>query len=187
MNVIYTGELVRLRPFHDMEEWLTIQREPEFSMSPFWGPFQWPVQQQRESYEQSGRLATDGGSSFAVERLDSGEIVGIEDYGAIRPGVLTTWLGTCLAGRHHGRGFGREAKLLVLCFLFENFPLQSVYADTTAEHLRAQLGLEAIGMRQVGSYAACHWRDGKLIDVPLYQIMREQWEQLPIRSLVRRG
>jgi len=187
MNVIYTGELVRLRPFRDLAEWTALQREYEFFMSPFWGPWNWPEAKQARAFEEAGGLAVDKHTSFAIERLDTGECIGIEEHGGLSAGGLATWLGTCIAGKHHSRGFGREAKLLMLCHLFENFPLHSVYADTTGEHRRAQAGLEAVGMRQVGTYRACHWRAGNLVDVPLYQVMREEWEGLPIRGIVKRG
>jgi RimJ/RimL family protein N-acetyltransferase len=187
MNVIYTGELVRLRPFRDLAEWQSLQREYEFYMSPFWGPFNWPEAEQIKSFEEAGALAIDKHTSFAIERLDTGETVGIEEHGGLVPGRLATWLGTCIAARHHSRGFGREAKLLMLCHLFENFPICSVIADTTAEHLRAQAGLQAIGMHPVGSYRACHWRAGNIVDVPNYQIMREEWEEMTVRRTVIRG
>lgn len=187
MNVVYTGELVRLRPMRDLQEWLAIQCEHEFYMSPFWGPFHFDEQTQRREFKGNGRLGNESESSFAIERLDTGECVGIEEHGVIRPGRLFTWLGTVIARQHWSRGFGREAKLLMLCHLFENFPIESVIADTTAEHSRAQAGLEATGLRRVGSYRACHWRSGSTIDVLNYQVMREEWETMPIRSLVRRG
>ncbi len=187
MHVIYTGELVRLRPFHNMEEWLAIQREPEFYMSPFWGPFNWPEPALRSSFSNEGQLGLDGSSSFAIERLDSGELIGIEDYGPLSNGRLATWLGTCIVARHQGLGFGREAKLLNLCFLFENFPLESVFADTTGEHSRARAGLEACGFSHCGDYRACHWKAGRLIDVPNFQVMRRDWERMEIRKKLKRG
>ena len=60
-------------------------------------------------------------------------------------------------------------------------------SDTTAEHLRAQAGLLAVGMRRIGLYPCIHWHAGQQVAVPLYQIMREEWERMPIRNTVKRG
>lgn len=187
MNNVYTGELVRIRPLANLEEWMSLQAEHDFCMSPFWGPFHWPEQKQREDFLANGRMGNESETSFAIERLDSGVCVGIEEHGPVSPGRPFTWLGTVIARRHWSRGFGREAKLLLLCHLFENYPLESVIADTTAEHERAQAGLLASGLRQVGSYRACHWRSGNPIDVHDYQILRSEWETMEIRNKVKRG
>ena len=187
MNVVYTGERVRIRPFSSMQEWLDIQREHEFCMSPFWGPFHFTEHAQRREFEANGRLGNESESSFAIERLDTGECIGIVEHGMIRPGRPFTWLGTVIARRHWSNGFGREAKLLLLCHLFGNYPIESVIADTTDEHTRAQSGLEACGMSRMGSYRCFHWHGGKLVDIPNYQVMRTDWEAMQIRQTVRRG
>ena len=132
-------------------------------------------------------LATDKYSQFAIERLDTGEVVGAEEYGAIKPDSISIWLGTEILRPHWSNGFGIEAKQLVLCYLFENFPLETVTADTCSPHVRAQRGLEACGMRYVGKYRGTHIKGGRYEDVYNYQIFREQWEQLDYKHKVVRG
>ncbi|MEZ5337013.1 MAG: GNAT family protein [bacterium] len=187
MNNVYTGELVRLRPVRDLQEWQQLQASHEFSYSPFWGPYHTVASKLDREFSNGELLDDKGENSLAIERLDTGECIGIESFGVPAAGRLATWLGTVIDRRHWSRGFGREAKLLMLCHLFESFPIQTVWADTTAEHLRAQAGLLAVGMRRIGLYPCIHWHAGRQVAVPLYQIMREDWERMPIRNTVKRG
>lgn len=187
MHVIYTGERTRIRPFHDRDEWMRVQSCLESNFNEFWGDWYWPEAEKRSEFEPGGMLATDAYSCFAIERLDTGEAVGFEEYGRISLGRPSTWLGTIIAREHWGNGFGREAKLLNMCHLFENFPITSIWADTTDEHSRARAGLLACGMQLAGRHDGYLWKQGRLWPSPCYQIMREDWEQLPIRQVVRRG
>lgn len=186
MNVIYTGELVRIRPFRDLDEWMRVLAMPESTFNEFWGCWPWPEQTRRKDFEAAGMLDDDY-SCFAIERLDTGECVGFEEYGRILLSKPNTWLGTIIAREHWGQGFGREAKLLNMCYLFENYPITSVWADTTDEHARAKAGLEACGMTLAGKHRNYLWKKGVVWHSPCYQILREQWEQLPIRGIVKRG
>jgi RimJ/RimL family protein N-acetyltransferase len=165
---------------------MRVQSVPESSFNEFWGDWHWTEHEKRREFETGGMLGGDY-SCFAIERLDTGECVGYEEYGIIRLSRPTTWLGTIIAREHWGQGFGREAKLLNMCHLFENYPIRSVWADTTDEHTRAKAGLEACGLRWVGEHRNYLWKQGVVWHSPCYQIMRSEWEQLPIRGIVIRG
>ncbi|MCH7472585.1 hypothetical protein IIA79_06500, partial [bacterium] len=54
MHVIYTGKLVKLRPFKDVDEWLRIQNSQEASFNEHWGPWHWPEQEKRKDFEETG-------------------------------------------------------------------------------------------------------------------------------------
>ena len=187
MYNVYTGERVRIRPFRSVEEWTHVISEEQQEPNDHWGYWHWPRAEARKEFEKGGLLATDKYSAFAVERLDTGEFIGYEEYGGILPGRCATWIGTFIRRPHWHNGFGIEAKLLNLCNLFENYPLRMVFADTTQTHVRAQNGLKACGLEYVGARRKAHCYHGRYVDVVQYQIMREDWEQLPIRGIVKRG
>ena len=105
----------------------------------------------------------------------------------MNPARTNTWLGTIIAREHWGKGFGREAKLLNLCYLFENYPIECVWSDTTDEHSRAKAGLEACGLKLAGKHYGYLYKGGRLLPSPCYRILRDEWEQLPIRQSVKRG
>lgn len=187
MHTTYTGERVRIRPFSSTEEWELIAANEQQELNEHWGVWHWPQAKIRKEFEKGGMLLTDSYSAFAIERLDTAELVGYEEYGAMASGKCGTWIGTFVIGKHRHNGFGIEAKLLNLTHLFENYPLRTVYADTTEEHSRARNGLDACGMKLVGMRRKAHWFKGRHIGVVQYQIMREEWEKLPIRGIVKRG
>ena len=160
---------------------------PPRTANDHWGPWHCPLARSGGQYDKDGLLSMDKYSAFAVERLDTGELVGLEEYGAMHPGNLGTWIGTYIRPEHRRRGFGVEAKQLVMCHLFENFPLNVIMADTVQTHKPARRGMELAGMKLVGARRRAHCYHGKYVDVVWYAIMRSEWEQLPVRGTVRRG
>jgi len=123
----------------------------------------------------------------AIECVDGSELVGISGCSSYRPGLLAMNIGTYILAQHRGQGFGIEAKQLMLCRLFESYPLQAVRSSTMEHHRRARASLESCGMRCCGRLRAIERADGQFFDEVQYEIFREQWEQLPIRQIVRRG
>ena len=187
MHTIYTGERVRLRPFSNAEEYTGIDNKLMELPSEYWGPHWRPLGERMKEYESSGVMDPGSYSAYAIERLDTGQLIGIEEHGSIKPGVLWTWLGTHLLEPHRRHGFGTEAKQLMLCGLFESFPLETVYAITVANHLPALRGLERSGFRHVGEKRGMFIARGQPVDEVYYAIAREEWEQLPVRQHVTRG
>lgn len=187
MHTIWTGERVRLRPFNDFDEYNQLGNECWIEPNDHWGPGWWPSGDRKKLYDSGGMLDLTKYSCFAVERLDTGELVGFEEFGRIRPGATSAWLGTEIRRAHWHNGFGIEAKLLMECFLFENFPILNVWADTLESHTRARNGLLACGMSYVGRKRGFFHTSGKYYDQVCYLITRAQWESLPIRQVVKRG
>jgi RimJ/RimL family protein N-acetyltransferase len=186
MHTIWTGERVRLRPCKDEAERCDLYEELHVTPNQFWGAWWSARQKVKKDFEEAGMLAADKYSTFAVERLDTGELVGYEEYGPIPTGI-GAWVGTFIKPEHWHQGFGIEAKQLCYCYLFESFPLVRVDSGTLEHHIRARNGLELSGMRYEGRVRRMHFMDGCYYDMVAYAIFREQWEQLPIRQIVKRG
>lgn len=187
MYTVYIGEQVKLRPFKDDAEHAHVVAAAQDRPNDHWGPCYLSHPERREKFEPAAMLDPGKYSQFAVERLDTGECVGWEEHRGIEPGQVETWLGTEILRQHWHHGFGVEAKRLMLCYLFENFPLLTVSADTCGHHLRAQRGLLACGMRHLGSLRGVHHAHGQRYDILHYQIFREEWEALGYWRQVQRG
>lgn len=187
MHTVYTGERVRLRPFANEDEWHYMLALDCGKPNEHWGPWHSPRAEAVKGFAETGLLALDKYSAFAVERLDSGELIGLEEHGAMHAGKTSTWIGTFIHEEHRGQGIGVEAKQLMLCYLFENYPLATVIADTTETHRSARRGLELCGMTYIGARRKAHCFHGNYVDIVLYQILRRAWERLPIREIVQRG
>ena len=188
MHTIWTGERVRLRPFTDEHEWVAMQEELHVEPNEFWGAWWHPRGKLKKDFEETGMLNPSKFSAFAIERLDTGEAMGFEEFGPnTGDNSLGAWLGTFIKRPHWHQGFGLEAKQLVLCYLFENHPYERVGSDTLANHKRAARGLFECGMHFEGRIRGAHFMDGQYHDIVCYTIYREEWEKLPIRQTVKRG
>jgi RimJ/RimL family protein N-acetyltransferase len=187
MQVTYTGEKVRIRPFRDFAEIDSVHVQDYAIPDPFRGPRWWPVSAREAEFDKHGMLDHERYSMSAIERLDTGAVVGISGCSPYRSGLLSMNIGTFVMRAHRARGFGIEAKQLLLCRLFESYPLTAVRASTMEHHAAACRSLEASGLRCYGRLRAIEWTDGQCHDELEYEIFREEWEQLPIRQIVRRG
>ena len=76
MHVVYTGERVRLRPFKSEDEFAWLLGETMAIPNDHWGPGWWPEAARNKDFAQAGMLDPGKYSSFAVERLDTGECIG---------------------------------------------------------------------------------------------------------------
>jgi RimJ/RimL family protein N-acetyltransferase len=187
MNVVYTGERVRLRPFKDEAECVEVRKQINMTPNDVWGCSWRPVSKLKEGFEKAGLIDATEQSMFAVERLDTGECIGYEVFGVPTPGRPCGSVGTMLLSAHWHKGFGLEAKQLCYCFLFENLALSRIDASTVASHKRAAEGLHKSGMHFEGRIRRCYLSQGKYRDLVFYAIFREEWEKLPIRQIVKRG
>lgn len=186
MHTIYTGSRVRIRPNRSKEEGFELVRQTQLNLTPGWGPLWFPLPGLEEDWENHGWMG-DEYLDFAIEELETGQAVGY--FSAIPPQQfkLDGWVSTFIAPAHRRRGYGMEAKQLGLCCLFENYPLQRAGAITLSNHSAARRGLELAGFTFEGSLRGTHFSEGRRVDKVFYWITREQWEQLAIRRIVRRG
>ena len=174
MKNMYAGELVRLRPFASAEEGLALVREIHLSLIPGWGE-QWvPQPEISRMWEPDGWMGEE--VTFAVERLDTGELVGFENAMPPKPPRLRGMVSTYIREAHRGRGYGVEAKQLAMRFLFEHYPLEQVEAITLATHRSALRGLELCGMREEGRLIGCTVSEGRWDDKVFFTISRSEWE-----------
>jgi len=187
MHTNWTGERVRLRPFKSEQEWCDLQHEIQREPNLFWGPMWTPRQQRAKQFEEAGLLEAGKENAFAIERLDSGELVGVERCGLEYLSGIVGWVSTFIEQQHWHSGFGIEAKQLAYCYLFENYPISQVWADTVECHMRAASGIHRSGMQFAGRAKCFHHIDGRYYDLVCYSIYREEWERLPLRQIVVRG
>ncbi len=184
MYTTYSGQQVRIRPFADSPEFSRYVRSYAISPNEHLG-VQWDIAALTDS-EWERLASSDDSFAFAIERLDNGEFCGLE-YCGIGSWQLTAFPATGIVPAQMSRGFGREAKLLAMCFLFENFAIESLWADTTAVHRRSCAGLEAVGFRPVGRTRLSHYVRGGYVDTVYFQLLRSEWEAMDYRHRVVRS
>jgi len=189
MHVEYTGERVKLRPFADAKELAALIAELTLQPHEFWPYNWWPQGEIAKAFKDQGMIGGEGAQPcgfFAIERLDTRELIGFEIAVIPKAEVIHAEIATVILERHWSNGFGREAKNLAMCFLFENFPLRRIDGVTIGTHIRAQAGMVAVGMTCEGEIGHA-FSMGHYHPAVHFEITREEWEELPIRQTVKRG
>ena len=126
MYTTYTGDRLRLRPYRDADEMIGSLSRLRSLESSTWGPVPLTEAAERRHFESHSRMPFPGSGVFAVETLD-GELAGPVSYKVHRRGIRAG-VGTVIEENHRKRRLGVEARLLCLCFIFENLPVGKVEA-----------------------------------------------------------
>lgn len=92
-------------------------------------------------------------------------------------GIATT--GTIICDKNcFGKGYGKEAKMLLLLDAFYNRGLRKVCSAVKAFNGSSWGHLLACGYRQVGRYSRHHLYNGRFVDRIEFEIFREDWEPI---------
>ena len=83
--------------------------------------------------------------------------------------------GAVLAPEYLGKGYGTEAKMLLLYLGFRFFGVRKVCSLVLASNTRSRRYLENTGYRQIGVYEKHIFRDGVLQDEYIYELFAEEW------------
>jgi RimJ/RimL family protein N-acetyltransferase len=118
---------------------------------------------------------------WALERKDSGELIGFTGLGQVgfeAPFTPAIEIGWRLARPHWGQGFAREAAEASLRCAFLRLGMAEVVSFTVADNLRSQAVMRAIGMHRDPADDFDHPRlpEGhRLRRHLLYRLRREEW------------
>lgn len=77
-----------------------------------------------------------------------------------------------------GKGYGTEAKLLLLYEAFRNRGLRKICSHVKAFNGNSWGHLLASGYQQVGRRKSHHFRDGTFVDDIEFEVFREDWEPI---------
>lgn len=77
-----------------------------------------------------------------------------------------------------GKGYGTEAKLLLLCEAFRNRGLHKVCSHVKAFNGNSWGHLLACGYKEVGRRKNHHFVDGTFVDEIILEVFREDWEPI---------
>jgi RimJ/RimL family protein N-acetyltransferase len=178
MQMTKSGELIRLRPFASAAEYAELNQSLWLQRDDWWG-YSWLARSALErDWQRHGMLDESHYFSFlAIETLDTQELVGYEVLQLPGAGQLGSEIGTVILEDHWRRGYGREAKVLAMELLFDNYPLELVYAGTLANHPAAIGGMLACGMRELGRTGPRAFSRGKWVGQVYCGITREEWKK----------
>src|SRR5918995_1129060 len=96
-----------------------------------------------------------------------------------RRAIVGTWFGR----NWWGTGANRESKALICHLGFELLGLDRIGSYANVEHVRSQRALEHVGFRREGVLRGWHRHGDRLLDVVIVGMLREDWEQGPLRDV----
>lgn len=170
-----------LRPFRedDLADLLAYQSRPEVARYLYWEP--WDETAARAALERRVRQGTiDGpgqGTSLAVERRDTGTVIG---------DVLLQWLdgehrqgetGFVFHPDHQGHGFAREATEEALRLGFDGLGLHRIVGRCDARNTASAALMARLGLRREGHFVQNEYVKGEWTDELVYAVLADEWRK----------
>ncbi|MCB1186572.1 GNAT family N-acetyltransferase [bacterium] len=176
MQMTIEGSLVRLRPFASAAEYAQLNHELWMQRDDWWGYGWVGLSSLEQDWARFGMLDESHYFSFlAIESLAGKELVGYEVLRIPTGGRTATEIGTMILEPYWRRGYGREAKLLAMKLLFDNYPVEMVYGGTLAKHEAAIGGMLSCGMRELGRTRVNWYSRGEWTGIVYCGITRQEW------------
>lgn len=109
--------------------------------------------------------------------------IGLHNINWIRRSAVT---GTIIGeGRDRDRGFGHEAKSLLLAFAFNELGLHRIESHVRITNERSLAYLDRCGYKREGVMRDAHFFDGQWVDVILLSILEHEWRATQKQSSAR--
>lgn len=106
-------------------------------------------------------------------------VMGVDDLDWVnRTGETFSFLGPA---EMRGRGYGTEAKLLLLGYLFEQLNLHVIRSEVDGPNTRSAAALLKQGYRRAGSRKWVDVKNGRYFDMMLFDLTRADWLEADAR------
>ncbi|WP_078548254.1 GNAT family N-acetyltransferase [Litchfieldia alkalitelluris] len=116
--------------------------------------------------------------TFAVREMKTNKILGFIDLNGVLWNHRTAWLAVAIGEKaNRGKGYGREALNLALCYAFHELNLYRLQLTVFDYNHPAMALYEKLGFKKEGTYREFLERDGKRYDMHLYGILRTEWNK----------
>ena len=114
---------------------------------------------------------------LAIERKDTGEMLGDVAFHVTKSNLHTAYLGYTLARAFWGQGYASEAVRSLLGYLFGVLNLHRVIADCDAENAASIRLLERLGFRREAHYIESFWLEAQSAWASeyLYALLQKEW------------
>ena len=146
------------------------------NITDFWGGFESILQMSRADLEKMLANLSAEWKWFIVETKD-GSKVGFINH---RPAGKAQELGYAILPSERGKGYGAEATLIMVDYLFLTIDIVRIQAHTGAGNKASQRVLEKAGFKREGTIRKVAFVKGEWTDSYLYGILREEWKDSKI-------
>lgn len=126
--------------------------------------------------------------AFAIELVKDGRLIGATGLHMIDWIQRRAMTGMFLFPEEvRGKGYGTEAKGLLLDYAFGELGLHSIFSFTYGGNRRSQRALERQGYRRGGVQRKAYLVKGEWVDGIYFDILREEWEERRKASARKQG
>src|SRR5690606_24018381 len=125
------------------------------------------------------RIAAEGDKLvLAVERLDTGVLVGDVNLVWTNREHRQGEIGFVLHPAHHGRGFAREAGAVMLRLGFDELGLHRIVARCDGRNVASTRVMEKLGMRREAHFRENEIVKGEWTDEIVYAMLSTEWRRV---------
>jgi len=141
------------------------------------------VSRWREMTIEHSPAARPGTYSFAIQRLEDDQVIGITSlWNTLRP-ARNAMVAIGIGDRASwGRGYGSDAMQIVLRFAFRELNQHRVSLITFGYNVRAVRSYEKVGFRLEGNLHGGLRRYGERSDLVAMGILKREWEQRQVNE-----
>lgn len=170
------GRKVNLRPLNkqtDLASCLRWLNDPD--LTDMLGTYL-PITEPQESAWLDKKLNNENNISLAIETT-GGRFIGIISLNRINWKDRCATTGSFIGDKAlWGRGYGSEAKMMLLNFAFNTLGLNRIESEVIEYNTRSQRCLEKCGYRFEGCRRKCVFKNGLFWNLLTYGILRDEWE-----------
>ena len=118
--------------------------------------------------------------SYAVQLIETGEIIGSTSYGHISWGEKALEIGwTWLGKKYIGTGINKHMKFLMLRHAFEEMEIERLELRTDELNARSRKAMEKIGAKHDGTLRSHRTtQGGRRRNTVVYSILKEEWPNI---------
>jgi ribosomal-protein-alanine N-acetyltransferase len=161
---------------------LALASDPDVTRWFSWGPYTDVAQPLAWVAEQEARREAGVQLDFVVHDRENGPIgvTGLAEFSVRdRRAMVGTWFGR----EHWGTGANAESKALVAHAAFEICGLERLGAYSNPDNVRSARALERVGFTREGTLRGWHRHSDRQLDVHIYGMLRDDWEDGPLREV----
>lgn len=114
--------------------------------------------------------------TFGIELIETGELIGVMGLHKINFVDRTATTGALIGPEEYrGRGYGTEAKLLLLEYAFNTLNLRIIYSSVFSFNMRSKAYSLKCGYKEVARLEQKFFRGGEYADEIILQVTREDF------------
>ena len=155
-----------------------------FNKPDFFGEYNPLMQMSKAEMEKNYEEKKFEETDFFIEGKDGSRIGGIWHFNVIHPAGNQLEIGYFMIPTERGKGYCSEAVNIMVDYLFLSKNMDRIQAYADVRNVGSQKVLEKTGFKSEGTIRKPFFLRGKLRDVRLYSILREEWKEPKILTRI---